>query len=66
MSFVNWVLDSIAGDDYLDLHFVVSDLVDINITEAEICEIAHFDSMASFSAREFNGDGKTPTGKQVL
>jgi hypothetical protein len=66
MSFVSWVFDSLAGEDVIDLYFIMSDLVDINLTEAEIYESAHYDSLACSSARENSGNYNTPIGKQVL
>ena len=47
MSFVNWVIDSLASEDVIDLYFILSDLVDINLTEEERCETAYFDALAS-------------------
>jgi len=32
MSFVNWVIDSLASEDVIDLYFVLSDLKDIFLT----------------------------------
>ena len=66
MSFVNWLIDSFAPEDVIDLFFVMSDLVDINLTEAEICESACFDSLASAAVREYDGDKTIPIGKQVF
>ena len=66
MSFVNWLLDSFAPEDVIDLFFVMSDLVDINLTEAEICESACFDSLANAAVREYNGEKIIPIGKQVF
>ena len=66
MSFVNWVIDTLASEDVIDLYFILSDLVDINLTEAEICESAYFDALASATAREHSGDHNIPLGKLVL
>ena len=33
MSFVNWVIDSLASEDVIDLYFILSDLVDVNLSE---------------------------------
>lgn len=66
MSFVNWMFDSLASEDVIDLYFILSDLVDINLTEAELTESACFDSMASSAAQEHKGESKIPIGKQVL
>ena len=77
MSFVNWMIDSLANEDVIDLYFIMSDLVDIELTEAEICETACFDSLASATTREYNSlasstvqqhsrESRIPIGKQVL
>ena len=66
MSFVNWVIDSLASEDVIDLYFTLSDLVDINLTEAEITETACFDALASTIARDGNGEQSIPNGKLVL
>jgi hypothetical protein len=60
------MIDSFASEDVIDLYFVLSDLVDINLTEDEICESACFDSLASATVCEYKGDSKIPLGKQVL
>ena len=68
MSIVNWVINSLAGEDIIDLYFVLSDLVDIPITEAEAAETAYFDSLASHTVESHNDgvDGNIPIGKMVL
>ncbi len=66
MSFVNWAIDTLASEDVIDLYFILSDLVDINLTEAEICESACFDALASTIARDGKGDCNIPIGKRVL
>ena len=66
MSFVNWMIDSLASEDVIDLYFILSDLIDINLTEAEMCESACFDSLANATVREHKGDNKIPIGKLVL
>ena len=66
MSFVNWVIDSLASEDIIDLYFILSDLVDINLTEEERCETAYFDALASATVSGQRGDSGTPIGKLVL
>ena len=66
MSFVNFMIDSLSGEDVIDLYFIMSDLVEINLTEAEMCECASFDSLASATVREYNGEKYIPIGKQVF
>lgn len=66
MSFMNTVIDILASQDVLDLYFVLSDLIDIPISEAESCETAYFDAMASATVNETKKGRKTPIGKLVL
>ena len=66
MSIFDWVFDRMASEDVIDLYFVLSDMVDVNLTEAEICESAYFDSMANATIRKNKEENKIPIGKQVL
>ena len=66
MSFVNWVIDTFTSEDVVDLYFILSDLVDINLSEAEIAENACFDALASTTARDGYREHNTPIGKRVL
>ncbi len=66
MSFINWVIDLLASEDVIDLYFILSDLVNIDLTEAEMFESACLDSHASATARESRGESKIPIGKMVL
>ena len=66
MFFVNWLTDSPASDDVIDLNFILSDLVDINLTDAEIYETGSYDSLANAAVRVYRGERKIPIGKQVL
>jgi hypothetical protein len=65
MSFVNWVIDSLASEDIIDLYFIMSDLVDINLSEGEIYESACLDSLSSVTVQEHQVENKIPLGKQV-
>jgi hypothetical protein len=66
MSFVNWVFDNLSSEDVIDLYFVLSDLVEVNLTEAELCESAYYDSMANHTANNHKGKGNVPIGKVVI
>ncbi len=66
MFFVNWLTDLPASDDVIDLNFVLSDLVDINLTDAEIFETGSYDSLANVTVHEYRCERKIPIGKQVL
>ena len=62
----NWVTDRFASSDIIDLYFVLSDLVDVLITDEERCETAYFDSMAAEGTQGDSGGGSIPNGKLVL
>ena len=66
MSFVNLLIDSLPGEDVVDSYFIMSDLVDINLTDVDICERASFDSLASSTVREYNCEKYIPIGQQVF
>lgn len=67
MSFVNRVIDFLVSEDVIDLYFILSDLVDINLTEAEIYETAECDAFATATAHENKiKNKKIPLGKLVL
>ena len=65
---VNWVVDRFASTDIIDLYFVVSELVDIHLTEKEICETAYFNSLANHTASctKLKQTNITPLGKLVV
>ena len=46
-SFINWFIDSMASEDVIDLYFILSDMVDIPLTDEERSETAYYDSFAS-------------------
>ena len=76
MSFVNWVIDTLASEDVIDLYFILTDLVDINLTESEITETALHDALATARANgiythngnAFDAEGNDlgPVGKLVI
>ena len=55
-----------AAHEIIDSYFIQSDLVDLNLTEAECCQTAYFDALASHTANSGNTDSDIPIGKQVL
>jgi hypothetical protein len=65
-AFFDWVIDTLASEDVIDLCFVVSDLVDLPITEGDACESAYFDSLTNASICEQHRESKVPLGKLVL
>ena len=64
---MNWVADTFARSDIIDLYFVVSDLVDVHLSDAEISENAYLDAFAtqSVSVSNQNGVDGIPIGKRV-
>lgn len=68
---LNWVADTFARTDIIDLYFIISDLVDIPISEAEAAQSAHYDAFASAttgakSAQQIADEKGVPLGKLVL
>ena len=65
---IGWIADRLSSSDFIDLYFVLSDLVDINLTDSELCETASLDSLAVNFADGYLGNKQCniPTGKLVL
>ena len=65
---LNWVADTFAQSDIIDLYFVVSDLIDIPLSDDEIFETAYYDTMAMRAVEGMTGDENpgVPLGKLVL
>ena len=63
----NWVTEHFDSSNIIDLYFVVSDLIEIPLTETERYQTAYFDAYAThtsdggISSNEVN----IPLGKQV-
>ena len=51
--------------DVIESFFIESELVDINLTDQEVCERASFDSLAVSAANDYD-DKEIPIGKRVL
>ena len=51
--------------DIIEGFFIESDLVDLNMSESELCERASFDSLA-VDAVSKSSDDETPIGKRVI
>ena len=65
-AFMDWVIDTLASEDIIDLYFIVSDLIDIPLSEAELAETAFYDSMATSTVNAYQGGSGIPLGKLVL
>ena len=65
---IGWIAAKLTSSDFIDLYFVLSDLVDINLTDSELCETASFDSLAVNYAEVHLGSNQCdiPTGKLVI
>ena len=59
-----WVLDLLPGTVILDLCFIVTDLVDIPLSEAERLEIAAYDALACTICQETLPHENIPLGKR--
>ena len=68
MSLLNWVVDILASRDVIDLDFICTDLKDVNITEHERAETAHYNSKCQHQVDQHGAQhyqDNTPIGKQV-
>ena len=66
MVIFHWKNDSLTSGELIDLHFIESDSVDIDLTGEEIVETACFDSLANSIGCECKRDRDIPLGKLVL
>ena len=67
MSLVNWILDQLndgLSGDVIDSYFVMSDLKDIRLTDAELVQTAECDSLAEKTTKRKNKN-RRPIGKTV-
>lgn len=62
---LNWVADTFARSDVIDLYFILSDLVDIPQSEAELCETAYHDALCTYQCTHYDNGEDKPLGKQV-
>jgi hypothetical protein len=64
----DWVADTLERSDIIDLYFILSDLIDIPISEAETCETAYCDSLAIYTVEnaQISKCKKVPLGKLVF
>ena len=60
------VLDFLSSFEILDLQFILTDLVDIPISEAERGETGYYDAMALATCQGCDFDTSIPLGKLVL
>ena len=65
---LGWIADKLSSSDFIDLYFVLSELVDIHLTDAELCETASLDSLAVNFAESYLGKEQSsiPNGKLVI
>ena len=63
---LNWVADTLTRSDIIDLYFIISDLVDIPLSQAELCETAYYDALSSHTIENAEEHGNIPLGKLVL
>ena len=61
-----WVLEQLPGTLIIDLCFILTDLVDIPLSENERQEIAAYDALACAICQEALPDDSIPLGKRVL
>ena len=65
---IGWIADKLSSSDFIDLYFILSELVDINLTDAELCETASLDSLSANYVEVHLGNKQCdiPTGKLVI
>jgi hypothetical protein len=65
---IGWIADRLSSSDFIDLYFILSELVDINLTDTELCETASLDSLSVSYAEVYLGNKQCdiPTGKIVV
>lgn len=63
---LNWVVDTLARTETLDLYFIVTDLIDFPQSDNDIVEQAEGDAMARSVATESKPKKRVPLGKQVF
>ena len=63
---INWLVDTLARSETLNLNFIITELIDIPITDAELSETALFDAFATHTATEHQNDKSVPIGKLVI
>ena len=64
----DWLIDTMARTEVIDLYFVVSDLIEIPQTAEQIAETASYDALAVSAVRESGPQVKPkrqPLGKLV-
>lgn len=64
--FFEKTLDFLSRFEILDLQFILTDLVEIPISEAERGETGYFDAMCLVSSQDSDFDASIPLGKLVL
>jgi len=68
MKIVNWIMDQLndgLSGDVVDSYFVQTSLVDLHMTDKELCERAEYDDRCSDAVRGRDRRGRVPIGKQV-
>ena len=60
------ILDLLGRFEILDLQFILTDLIDIPISENERSEMGYFDAMSLAACQGCDFDASVPLGKLVL
>jgi len=62
----NWIVDTMARTETLDLYFIAADLLDIPESEFELYEGAFGDALAEQTVGEIKVHANQPLGKLVI
>ena len=66
MSLITWVIESIAGcKQVIDAEFILTDLVEVKISEREKFEMGLYDAMAGDTTNKAKEADHQPKGKRV-
>ena len=64
MKLIDWVIET--KNEIIDAFFIQSDLVDVNLTDAEITERATLDELTNETLKRARNDNSCPLGKRVF
>ena len=65
-AFVNWFIDRFSSEDIVDAKWILSDMIDIDLTPEERNEQAYYDAQATHANANHRGDDSgIPIGKRV-
>ena len=64
--FLDWLVDTMARTDVIDLYFIVSDLVDIPQSDLQIAEQGSYDAQAIHTLNRISEKGGDPQAHRPM